>query len=236
MKFILFLAICSTSFLPTPVEGTLFFLYSILSSIGWPARRDERDCNTLKELAGLTNTEACICVGLERFGVYISCDPMKQQICMTSSDTSFCTNETVNDTLEITPTSTSYVAQSNSRRRLSFLSPEVTIVSEEIFGTFMEEPEFRSSFKFFLERGDGASSSNKYSVCSVESSYVIAGEDTVFDDCNSCDICESGIDIKYDCSNVNATYSFSNVTNTTEFGPGPKVESCIPIANLLPLF
>ena len=236
MKFIPFLAICSTSFLPIPVEGTLFFLSNIVPGFFFPVRRDERDCNILKELAGLTSAEACICQGLEKLGVYISCNPMKQQICMTSSDTSFCTNATIDDSLEITSTSTSYYARSSFRRNLPLLSPEVMIVTESVFGTFVEEPEFRSTFTFSLERNIGTSSSNKYSTCSIKSFYGIAEENAVSDSCNSCEICESGIDIKYDCSNVNSTYSFSNVTNTTEFGPGPKVESCIPVANLLPLF
>jgi hypothetical protein len=51
--------------------------------------------------------------------------------------------------------------------------------------------------------------------------------------CARCEICDNGIEFKYDCSNVKGTLAFNNMTNTTELVPGPKVETCYPIANVI---
>lgn len=242
MKYISVLAICALAFLPTPVEGTLLFLYFAVSNfflrIFYPQRRDEKECNVLKEIAGLTNTDACICIGFAESGVYISCDPMKEKICMTPSDDLFCTNATIDGSLEVTATSTAYSADSTARKRFSLLSPPVKMQSESLFGTFAElaVPEFRNSFIFSFDRGDGSSSSKKYTGCLVTSTSYLADEDSVYEDCNSCVICDSGVDFKYDCSNTKGTYIYSNMTNTTELIPGPKVETCFPVADIFPLF
>jgi hypothetical protein len=243
MKYIPVLAICALTFLPTPVEGQLFFLLyfrlsNFFSRIFYPVSRDEKDCDVLKEIAGLTNTEACICFGNVKFGVSISCDPMKEKICMTPSDDLFCTNATMDGSLAITATSTTYTADSTARKRFSLLSPPVRVERETLFGTFAElaVPEFRNGYFFSFDRGDGAPSTKKYTACVVRSGSVLADEDFVVEDCNSCVICDSGDDFKYDCSNTKGTYIYSNMTNTTDLIPGPKVETCFPVADIFPLF
>jgi hypothetical protein len=242
MKYFPFLAICSTAFLPTPLEGkTLYLVRYIISNtldqIFFPTRRDERDCNTLKEVSGLTNAEACRCEGYATLGVSIVCDPMKQQVCMTPSDESFCTSASTDDSLEITETTTLYAALSGPRKRVSFLSPPVQIEFDAVIGTFVNEPEFNNTFQFYFYR---APSSSEYTSCDIlNEAYFPVDDDFGFpevDFCNSCSICDNGVDFKYDCSNANGIYSFNNATNTTELGPGPKIESCIPVADFLPSF
>jgi hypothetical protein len=191
--------------------------------------RDEKDCDVLKGISGLTNTVKCECSGSGRLGVTIFCGPMKEKLCITPSDDLFCTknpNETASfDTL--------YRIDSTARKRLSS-SPPVKIRRESVFGAFaeLEEPRFRNIFQFSFNRGDGSSSSKTYTSCAVTSEPDLF----VFDDCNSCDICDSGVDFKYDCSNTKGAYIYNNVTNTTELIPGPKVETCFPVADVLPSF
>jgi hypothetical protein len=239
MKYFPFLAICSSmTFLPSAVDGqTLYFVRSIVSNtidrIFFPKRRDESDCNILKGLSQLTNTETCRCEGYATFGVALICEPMKQPVCIAPSNESFCTSASTDDSLESTSFNTAYVAYSGIRTRLSFMSPPVQITRESISGAFVTEPEFFSSFDFdfFL-----APSSNEYTDCFI---FNFSFEMDDFPEgayCNSCSICDNGVDFTYDCSNVKGMYNFNNETNTTELGPGPKVDSCFPVASILPLF
>jgi hypothetical protein len=237
MKYIAVLAICTLTFLPTPVEGQLFLslflrLSIFFSSVFYPQSRDEKECNVLKEIAGLTNTEACRCFGHGYIGVTISCNPMKEKICMTPSDDLFCTNATMDGSLAITATSTTYTADSTARKRFSLLSPPVKMLRESLFGTFGE---LQIRLCFLFDRGDGSSSSKKYIGCSVAPGFLSADDDFFSEECQ-CVICDSGVDFKYDCTNTLGTYIYNNVTNTTEFIPGPKVETCFPVADILPLF
>jgi hypothetical protein len=91
----------------------------------------------------------------------------------------------------------------------------------------------RNYFQVQFDRGDDELLSKKYSGCSISSLAVFA-EVPYYMVCSSCEICDSGIDFKYDCSNTVGTNLFNNATNMTELIPGPKVESCIPIADVIP--
>jgi hypothetical protein len=226
--------------IPTPVEGTLllipFVLINLAARIFYPTRRNDRECNILKESAGLTNAAACKCQNEFSSGVTYKCDPMKQQICMTLSDDEYCTSANPDDSLIPNANSTSYTATSGNRTRLAWSSPEVRIATEAVFGRFVEAPNYINYFFFDFVQGDSASSSSKYATCEVASASIVGTSSAVRVTCNSCSICDNGVDFKYDCSNARGTFMFNNTTNTTELGPGPKLESCIPVASVLPLF
>lgn len=162
---------------------------------------------------GLNSTvinDQCSCS--DDSGLSLRCTQMKERICISPSDPVFCTNYTdINDggvyetKLSSKPLTGQY-----------FTAPVqvvVTIVTENIID-------------FYFEAVDGASpESKKYTKCEI----LFDGRD----DCTSCDICDNGIDFKYDCSTTNYTV----VTDTlTSFRPGPKVETCFPVANIIPSY
>jgi hypothetical protein len=154
---------------------------------------------------------------------------------MTSSDETYCTTANPDNSLVETATSTSYTAASGSRSRLALFSPTVEIANEQVFGLFVEDPGFNNAFIFNFVRA-ASSSSKKYTACTAASSSAIGNATRVREGCNSCTVCDNGVDFKYDCSNVNGNLIYNNTTNTTEIGPGPTLESCIPITRVLPLF
>ena len=240
LSFVLFITICALTCLPTTVEGAdrtffiiRFRLRELISNIFFPERRNERDCDTLKASTGLTSTEECFCFGSDKFGVSVICDPMKEKICLLPSSELFCSN--ASDATEVTATSTAYFAGSTSRKLLGIFSPPIMVAQEAVV-VYFESTDFLNGFLFVFDRGDGQSSSKMYSGCSITSNTLVNDTEFDFDECSSCDICDSGVDFKYDCSNANGTFAFSDVTNTTELVPGPKVDSCIPIADVLPSF
>jgi hypothetical protein len=117
---------------------------------------------------------------------------------------------------------------------VELFSPKVKIDTETVHAVFPVNDVW-NIFYLEFDRGDDQSSSKKYSACSIFSSpyeaQVISG--TMY--CRSCEICSSGIDFMYDCSNTVVSYTLNNVTNMgQDFIPGPKVESCIPIAAIIP--
>ena len=224
MKFFQFLTICSLTFLPTPVEGysaIWFFsglIYNILQGIFYPKKRDERDCNALKRSTGQDITgEECSCYGDRYNGVFLNC--IGVEVCLSPSDPTFCTASTSN----------SYVATSTHRKAWS--SSTSPLIMLETVSTFFRAPDFESFFAFTFVHGDGSSSSKKYSNCSATSaSSFFLKEEFNYVDCASCNICENGVDFKYDCSNANGT-----LTNTGTLTPGPIIESCFPVADFLPI-
>ena len=160
---------------------------------------------------------------------------MKEKICLLPSSELFCTNTSV-DT-ERSSTSTYYYASSSDRRSLGIFSPPVMITQERVRFVF-DATDFRNDIFISFYRSDNQSSSKMYSGCiivSVSTSFVDDSDDTIVR-CSSCEICDNGVDLKYDCSNANGTLAFSNVTNTTVLVPGPKVDTCIPIADVIPSF
>ena len=233
MKYLPSLTICALMFLPTQVEGTLLILFVfgpyLLSKIFFPERRNDRDCNSLRLSTGLNITldteQGCGCfLGDQSKSLFIVCGPIKDTICLTPSDALFCSPATSDN---------SYSAYSTSRKIFQFSTPPS--IESESLDVELKATNFSTSFSFRFDRGDGSSPSKKYTRCSVTSkSYVSFTDVTNPVNCTSCDICENGVDFKYDCSNANGTFAFSNVTNTTVLVPGPKVESCFPVVDLFP--
>ncbi len=110
MKYLPFLALCALMFLPTQVEAFLLrsILYSILvffdklpynirrfvtNNIIYTNQRDARDCEALFTSAGVTNTESCSCSGRSR-SLTLFCDTLNEEVCLPSSDATYCTNNT----------------------------------------------------------------------------------------------------------------------------------------------
>lgn len=223
MKYIPALTIFALAFLPTPVKGTIFQIF-------YSQRRQKRECAAVLPTAGVANTDNCIC-GNDFFppsGLFIDCSPLEENICVSPSDVRFCTNSSLK-------TTSSYSAYTTGRRFVSpFTSPKI---DEEYVRIDIDKGNFRNRFSFQFLRDGGLPS--PYSSCRISSDGYFESNDSGpgnFVDCARCVICESGFDFKYDCSNVNGTLAFNDVTNTTELIPGPKVESCFPITNIIPSF
>lgn len=222
MRYLPFVTICALAFLPSQVDGTFIIIgigIFLIGRIFYTEERFNRDCNAIQEAGGINSTdeELCVCSSGTGNALTLNCFPLKEPICLTPPDVVFCTN------------SSRYEAVSSNRRPFA-MSTIPSIVREEVRAEFEGPNNFVNSFYFEFSRGDGSTSSKKYTTCTVQSD---AGR---FVDCKSCEICDSGIDFKYDCSNTNGTYAFSDVTNTTILLPGPKVESCIPIADIVPSY
>jgi hypothetical protein len=239
MKSIQLLMTCAFLLLfPSPVEGTLFFIISyslnvIFNSIFFSRRREARDCEALRQSTGLNitaDTPGCSCgINLFSYAVDISCSA-QGVICISPSDPTFCTSAT--------GVFSNFEVRSNTLITLSPRSP--VSIKEEVNSVDFDTPEFffnRFTFKFI--HGDGAPSSNKYIGCSVDTvttDLTVPDQTSVAGKCNTCEICDNGVDFKYDCSNVDGIFAFSNVTNTTGILPGPKVENCFPVVNVFPKF
>jgi hypothetical protein len=232
MKCIPFLATFTLAFLPIAVEGivdclvlSFLLLYTLLGGCitfdpaGCESSRTFDDCNSLMGgYVGLNSTvinDQCTCDDDNGFG--LRCIRMKERICISpTSDPAFCTNYTdVSDggvyEIKLTP------KPSTGRY---FFPP---VVNSEVVTIYTG-----NIIDFHFEVLDGASSeSKKYTKCEI----LFDGRET----CTSCDICDNGIDFKYDCSNVNYTYAADTLT-TSSFRPGPKVETCFPVANVIPSF
>ena len=232
-------------FLPTPVDG--FFFFFIYDKIRFymyrryfTEERNERDCQAVRQATGLNRTEyinQCSCFANNINGVFITCYP-REIICMSPFDGTYCAPSAYGGP---------YQASSTTRElRASTIIPslknEAMVINFEVPG-----PRYLGNrFTFKFERGirTNTSSSKKYVRCSVTSeiySYLVLDRQTSdyqFDQCTSCDICDNGVDFKYDCSNANGTglFVFGNMTNTTILVPGPKVESCIPVASIIPSY
>lgn len=158
---------------------------------------------------GLNSTvinDQCSC---DDSGLSIKCTRMKEQICISPFDPVFCTNYTD----DISDGGVYETKLSSKPLTGQYFTTQVTISIENIFD-------------FHFEAVDGASSeSKKYTKCEI----LFNG----WDDCTSCDICDNGIDFKYDCSNTNYTVATDTLTS---FRPGPKVETCFPVANIIPSY
>jgi hypothetical protein len=234
---------------PVPVDGTFLilsfaagfalYLYYVYIALFFPPRRNKRDCDTLKEIVGYTNVEQCTCSNHNEQGVDITCKPMQQKICMTPTDESFCTSTTSSDDLfEDNDFSTVYTASSSYRTTSQSMSPPITAKKETTMGTFVNEPDYKSSFDFVFYRGNATDpSSPKYVECYIDNRFYLAPFGLLRSiQCMTCSICDSGVDFKYDCSDARGFYTYNNKTKKKELGPGPIVESCIPIADMFPSF
>ena len=226
MKYFSFLVICCLLFnLPT-VEGQQTLLGLLLNILFFTPKRNERDCKALILSSGVNDTEDCYCKNYQ-LGPQASFYCSTGKKCLSPSDSTFCSDST-------------YSAHTKDRKRLAFnTSPDVR--EERLRASGNIEgccDEFTSQFEFAFARGDADSPSfNKYTNCSA---YVLRYDSVVDAEtgpyhCTSCDICDSGVDFKYNCSNfrVDGAYAFGNETSREAYYPGPIVDSCLPIADFI---
>jgi hypothetical protein len=221
MKCTPLLAICTLTFLPTQVEGFLILraLGKLLCIAFYPERRNDRDCESLYQSAGVTGVETCTCQGWCRSGVDFQCPDMKENICFSPFDAAYCSNETY------------YYAETIRRPYLTFFnSPQLE--REIIVKTFNKVGYIADSFTFIFVHAYDISPSKTYISCTVQ----IQKTDLSTAFCDRCTICDNGVDFKYDCSNIDLLPVFDNVTNTTTVAPYPKVDSCFPVADIIPSY
>ena len=226
MKYFSFQVICCLLFnLPT-VEGQQTLLGLLLNILFFTPKRYERDCKALILSSGVNDTGRCYCKNDQQWSqASFYCYTEKK--CLSPSDSTFCSDSI-------------YSAESKDRKRLALhTSPDVReeklYARASIAGNYIE---VSSTFEFAFARGDADSPSfNKYTNCSA---YVLSYDSVTQIEsypyyCTSCDICDSGVDFKYNCSNfrVDGAYAFGNETSREAYYPGPIVDSCLPIADFI---
>ena len=226
MKSFPFLVIfCLLFNLPT-VEGQQTILGLLLNILFFTPKRNERDCKALILSSGVNDTEDCYCKNYQ-LGPQASFYCSTGKKCLSPSDSTFCSDSI-------------YSAESKDRKRLA-LHTSLDVREEKLYarasiaGNYIE---VSSTFEFAFARGDADSPSfNKYTNCSA---YVLSYDSVTQIEsypyyCTSCDICDSGVDFKYNCSkfSVNGAYVFGNETLRYTYYPGPIVDSCFPIADFI---
>ena len=220
MKYLSFMTICALTFLPTQVEGTifyaLFFLSNLLNFLFYTDQRDERDCEGFAQNAGITNTESCTCSGVTT--LLLTCRPANEEACLSSSNATYCTN------------STRYVAYSTDRIRLAFSTPPG--LSQQNLDLFLNDTSTEITRIEFLFALDTSKNYTNYRQCGVG---IATLSTALAVDCGSCQICENGLDFTYDCSNIPVEVKGPN---STESAPsfGPKSDTCIPVTSVVPSF
>ena len=207
MKHIPFIAICALAFLPTPAEGQLILIF-------------------IFALIGIQNAISNIFFPAERNER--DCDSLIAATGLTNNEQCFCVPQKADvlnmecysnpESICLVPTNelyctsgSSYRAYSTTRKRLAIISPAIRIAQESVDVFFGGDTPNYYYFNFY--RDTNKRSSVTYSECSVQltSLYCL------------CEICDGGADFKYDCSNV-----------FRDGFPGPKVDSCFPVADLVP--
>ena len=227
MKYIPLLTICILIFLPTPAQGFLLIVF-IYGKFFTP-QRTARDCAVVLPTTGIENAaELCTCGNsYSNRELDIACAPLQGRICLSPSDARFCSNATASDN--------TYRASTTSRYALRFsTSPKIEVERVDIE---MNVDDFRNRFVFTFWSDGGLPSPKAYNRCAIRTMSSYSGEDNGNNvRCNSCEICDNGVDFKYDCSNSNGTLAYNPMTKKTKLIPSPKIESCIPVADIIPSF
>ena len=229
MKYFSFLVICCLLFnLPT-VEGQQTLLGLLLNILFFTPKRNERDCKALILSSGVNNTETCSCRNNLGPQIVLECAIFEKK-CLSPSDATYCTDTRV------------YSAYSKEDRKLLAVNMSPNVQEEKIVtDDYYYSSCYSSRFEFAFARDDAdagsPSSNNKYTNCSAYSvTYdAVIDADSLTYHCTSCDICDSGVDFKYNCSNVPADgkFAFGNETLLYTNYPGPIVDSCYPIADFI---
>ena len=208
INYIPFLVVLALMFLPTQVEGTVLFGFVIAVTV-WDyyktflnsPRLIKRDCNALLRSAGVTDTERCECT--PNYGPSFSaptlsftCVSMKESICLSPSDPAYCTNASIGafSTFSV-----------NSAARKPLEAPGFSNVA-------VTSSNYDNSFRIqFFSNG----SSRRFAGCTVA---LFPSSGSV--PCQTCVICDNGVDFKYDCSNRG----------------GPNEMTCRPVTDVFPSF
>ena len=213
-----FLAICAVTFLSIPVvEG--FFWRDIWNRLLFTDARNERDCEALLRSAGIDRSENdCSCTFRANTLKTTKC-AMNEYVCLAPSNPFYCTNSSV-------------VSMFGAKRQaiLGLFNPTRSEAMEvEYYRDYPTTDDLDRIFaRFAFYRN--------YTGSPFYECYASFEDDGFFRDPCQCEICASGLDFKYDCSNVVNGGPF-RINQTTEvFVPGPKVDTCIPVTDILPSF
>lgn len=215
MKHIPFLVVLALMFLPTQVEGTVLFGFVIAVTV-WDyyktflnsPRLIKRDCNALLRSAGVTDTERCECtpnLDAPTFNaptLYSTCVSMKESICLSPSDPAYCTNASIGlfSTFSV-----------NSGARKLLVGPGISSAAVTFYNYYNS-----IQIQFFSDViGGSTGSSLRFAGCTVALSLSSGSVP-----CQTCVICDNGVDFKYDCSNRG----------------GPNEMTCRPVTDVFPSF
>jgi hypothetical protein len=181
---------------PTPASGQSL-LTQILNAIFGPIV--ERVCDTVQTELGLNETVDCSCEA-ESIGLFkgvkatLSCTLAESQ-CLFPPDL-YCANG------------------------------EIDInVSGGLFSNTAIESDFTGCFKVDSGLPSGIASIEKVCISFVPDGLKLKSCTTSIggEDCNSCEICNSGIAFKFDCSNTDILSGAGRI-------PGPKITTCLGVS------